>query len=363
MEMEIIEGGVCAAKGFAANGVHCGIRKNKSKKDLALIYSEVPANAAAVYTTNLVKGAPLAVTKRHLAKNGTARAVICNSGNANTCNAGGEELAEETSALLAKELGIAADEVVVASTGVIGLPMSIEPFKVGIPELVHGLGDHGDFAAEGILTTDTIKKEAAVSFFVGGKECRLGGIAKGSGMIRPNMATMLVFLTTDCAVTTPMLQKALSGDVQNTFNIQHRRRHLHKRYGRAARQRYGREQDDRRGGRGFLHIYESPEYRHGLPVQNACRGRGGRLEAAGMPSLGCEKRRFGKKGRKSGDLLLPRQDGDVRRGRELGQGALRNRVQRRRRGYRQGERKLPFPERNGSTLRKRGGRTVLRRKG
>jgi len=217
--MEIIEGGVCAANGFAANGVHCGIRKNKSKKDLALIYSEVPANAAAVYTTNLVKGAPLAVTKRHLAKSGTARAVICNSGNANTCNAGGEELAEETSALLAKELGIAADEVVVASTGVIGLPMSIEPFKVGIPELVHGLGDHGDFAAEGILTAASAKKEAAVSFFIGGKECRLGGIAKGSGMIHPNMATMLVFLTTDCAVTTPMLQKALSGDVQNTFNM------------------------------------------------------------------------------------------------------------------------------------------------
>jgi len=219
MDMEIIEGGVCAAKGFAANGVHCGIRKNKSKKDLALIYSEVPANAAAVYTTNLVKGAPLAVTKRHLAKSGTARAVICNSGNANTCNAGGEELAEETSALLAKELGIAADEVVVASTGVIGLPMSMEPFKAGIPELVRGLGDHGDFAAEGILTTDTIKKEAAVRFIVGGKECRLGGIAKGSGMIHPNMATMLVFLTTDCAVTTPMLQKAVSGDVQNTFNM------------------------------------------------------------------------------------------------------------------------------------------------
>lgn len=217
--MEIIEGGVCAAKGFTANGIHCGIRKNKTKKDLSLIYSEVPANAAAVYTTNLVKGAPLAVTKRHLAKSGTARAVICNSGNANTCAVGGEELAEETCALLAKELGISADEVVVASTGVIGLPMSIEPFKAGIPELVHGLGDHGNFAAEGIMTTDTAKKEAAVRFFAGGKECRIGGIAKGSGMIRPNMATMLVFLTTDCAITVPMLQKALSGDVQSTFNM------------------------------------------------------------------------------------------------------------------------------------------------
>ena len=205
--MKIIEGGVCAAKGFAASGIHCGIRKNKSKRDLALIYSEVPASAAAVYTTNLVKGAPLTVTKRHL-ENGVAQAVICNSGNANTCNANGIEIAEQMSALLGQALQIDPTNVVVASTGVIGQPLSIEPIQNGIPTLVAALGDHSNEAAEGIMTTDTKKKEIAVSFTVGGKECRIGGIAKGSGMIHPNMATMLVFITTDCAISPAMLQKA-----------------------------------------------------------------------------------------------------------------------------------------------------------
>ncbi len=217
--MKIISGGVCAAKGFTANGIHCGIRKNRSKRDLALIYSETPAQAAAVYTTNLVKGAPLTVTKNHIA-NGVAQAVICNSGNANTCNANGIEVAEKMSDALADVLGIAADDVVVASTGVIGQPLNLEPIITGIPALVAGLSrEGGGAAAEGIMTTDTVKKEIAVEFTVGGKTCRIGGIAKGSGMIHPNMATMLVFITTDTAISSEMLQKALSSDIANTFNM------------------------------------------------------------------------------------------------------------------------------------------------
>ena len=216
--MEIISGGVCAAKGFTANGIHCGIRKNKTKRDLALIYSECPASAAAVYTTNLVKGAPLTVTKSHIS-NGIAQAVICNSGNANTCNANGIEIAEQMSELLASELGISASDVVVASTGVIGQPLDIMPIKNGIPSLCAGLGKNNEQAAEGIMTTDTKQKSIAVSFNVGGRECRIGGIAKGSGMIHPNMATMLVFITTDCAISSEMLAKALSSDVKNTFNM------------------------------------------------------------------------------------------------------------------------------------------------
>ena len=218
-KMNIISGGVCAAKGFRASGVHCGIRKNRTKKDLTLIYSEKPASAAAVYTTNLVKGAPLKVTKKHL-ENGIAQAVICNSGNANTCNANGIEIAEQMSALLANELNIEPNDVVVASTGVIGQPLDIEPIAKGIPILVEQLSaDGGIDAAEGIMTTDTIKKEIAVEFTVGGKLCKMGGIAKGSGMIHPNMATMLVFITTDACISPSMLQKALSNDIQNTFNM------------------------------------------------------------------------------------------------------------------------------------------------
>ena len=217
--MKLIEGGICAAKGFTANGIHCGIRKNRTKRDLSLIYSQVPASAAAVYTTNLVKGAPLIVTKEHLA-NGTAQAVICNSGNANTCNANGIEIAQQMSALLADRLHIDPQDVVVASTGVIGQPMVITPIAEGIPALIAGLtADGSDRAAEGIMTTDTVKKEAAVEFTLGGKLCRLGGIAKGSGMIHPNMATMLVFLTTDAAISPALLQKALSADIANTFNM------------------------------------------------------------------------------------------------------------------------------------------------
>ncbi len=216
--MELIQGGVCAAKGFLANGIHCGIRKNKEKRDLALIFSEQKASAASVYTTNLVKGAPLLVTKAHL-QDGKAQAVICNSGNANTCNANGIEIAEAMSDLVADQMGIDAQDVVVASTGVIGQPLDITPIANGMAELAQGLGDHSDLAAEGIMTTDTKKKEIAVSFTIDGVECKLGGIAKGSGMIHPNMATMLVFLTTDCAISSALLQKALSTDIQSTFNM------------------------------------------------------------------------------------------------------------------------------------------------
>ena len=217
--MKTIDGGVCAAQGFTANGVHCGIRHNKTKKDLALIFSSVPATAAAVYTTNLVKGAPLTVTKRHLA-NGKAQAVICNSGNANTCNADGIEIAEKMSKMTADALGIDPTDIVVASTGVIGQPLPLEPIAAGIPSLAAGLSPDGsNDAAEGIMTTDTVKKEIAVEFEIGGKPCRIGGIAKGSGMIHPNMATMLVFITSDVAITPALLQKALSQDIANTFNM------------------------------------------------------------------------------------------------------------------------------------------------
>lgn len=216
--MNFIEGGVCAAKGFTAGGIHCGIRKNRKKRDLALIFSERRAAAAAVYTTNLVKGAPLLVTKNNIA-DGYACAVICNSGNANTCNANGVEIAEATCGLLAARLGISQSDVLVASTGVIGQPLDITPIKEGIPPLVASLGQNSREAAEGIMTTDLALKEVAVSFKLGGRECRLGGIAKGSGMIHPNMATMLVFITTDAAISPGMLQFALSSDVKNTFNM------------------------------------------------------------------------------------------------------------------------------------------------
>jgi len=219
MNIKLIEGGVTAAQGFKANGVHAGIRKNRTKKDLALILSSTPAAAAAVYTTNKVKGAPLLVTKENIS-DGYARAIICNSGNANTCNANGVEIATETCALLANELGISEKDVVVASTGVIGQPLDITPIKDAIPALAFGLSENGAAsAAEAIMTTDTKLKEIAVSFEIGGKICKMGAIAKGSGMIHPNMATMLVFITTDCAISPEMLQKALSGDVQNTFNM------------------------------------------------------------------------------------------------------------------------------------------------
>ncbi len=217
--MKTVNGGVCAAKGFTASGIHCGVRKNKTKRDIALIYSEKRASAAAVYTTNKVKGAPLTVTKKNIS-DGYAQAIICNSGNANTCNAGGIEIAETMCELVGKELSILPEDVVVASTGVIGQPLDITPIKNGMPKLASALSKDGSQnAAEGIMTTDTRLKEIAVSFELGGKTCTIGGIAKGSGMIHPNMATMLVFITTDCAISSEMLSKALSTDIKNTFNM------------------------------------------------------------------------------------------------------------------------------------------------
>ena len=217
--MELIKGGVCAAQGFSASGIHCGIRKSRTKRDLGLVYSSVPATAAAVYTTNLVKGAPLIVTKEHL-KDGKAQAIICNSGNANTCNANGIEIAEEMAKELSKKLDVKENDVVVASTGVIGLPLSMDPIRNGIPDLVASLSTSGnDNASEAIMTTDTRSKQVAVEFEIDGKVCKLGGMAKGSGMIHPNMATMLVFITSDCAISSQMLQKALKSDIQDTFNM------------------------------------------------------------------------------------------------------------------------------------------------
>ena len=217
--MEFIKGGVCAAKGFKAGGIHCGIRKNRTKRDLALIVSEKKAAAAAVYTTNLVKGAPLTVTKAHIS-DGYAKAVICNSGNANTCNANGIEIAEQTCELLGAELNISPEDIVVASTGVIGQPLDITPIKNGIPSLVKSLSaDGSENAAEGIMTTDTKIKEIAVSFEIGDKTCKIGGIAKGSGMIHPNMATMLSVTTTDAKISHDLLQEMVSEIVSDSFNM------------------------------------------------------------------------------------------------------------------------------------------------
>ncbi len=217
--MEHISGGVCAPLGFKAGGVHCGIRKNRVKRDLSLIISEVPASASAVYTQNLVKGAPIYVTQRNLA-DGIAQAAICNSGNANTCNADGEDVAWQMCQLTAEVTGVKPEDVIVGSTGVIGQPLDINPIKAGMPALYAAVHDNGSQeAAEGIMTTDTKLKEVAVTFVAGGKTCKLGGIAKGSGMIHPNLATMLVFLTCDAAIAPHMLKKALYDNVQDTFNM------------------------------------------------------------------------------------------------------------------------------------------------
>lgn len=217
--MQFIEGGITAAKGYKAAGEHLGIRKKPGKRDVALVVSETPASATACYTQNLVKGAPLLVTKQHLA-NGIAQAIICNSGNANTCNDNGVEIADGMCALVERYTGIHAGDVIVASTGVIGQPMTLEPFEEGIGMLAAALkADGGHHAAQAIMTTDTVPKEVAVVFEMGGKTCTLGGMAKGSGMIHPNMATMLCFLTTDAAVAPDALQEALSAVVKDTFNM------------------------------------------------------------------------------------------------------------------------------------------------
>ena len=216
--MKFINGSVTAAKGFKASGVHCGIRKNRSKKDLALIVCEKRAAAACVYTKNLVKGAPIYVTKENVA-DGYARAIICNSGNANTCNENGIEIARNMCSLCEEYADISASDVIVASTGVIGQPLDITPIKNGMSELVASLGSDPSPAAQAIMTTDTMDKQFAVEFTADGKKCVVGGIAKGSGMIHPNMATMLVFVTSDVDISPEMLQKALSSDVEDSFNM------------------------------------------------------------------------------------------------------------------------------------------------
>ncbi len=227
--MEIISGGICAPKGFKANGIYCGIKKTNidnqnsktpHKNDLGLIFSEAVCTTAAVYTTNKVKGAPIIVTKKNLEKtNKKTKAVIVNSKNANTCNADGEEKAYRMCCLAAEKLAVKPEEVIVASTGVIGQVLPIEPIENGISDLVNGLSENGnEAAATAIMTTDTIKKEYAVQFEAGGRICKIGGMAKGSGMIHPNMATTLNFITTDTAISAEMLQKALDDIVKVTYN-------------------------------------------------------------------------------------------------------------------------------------------------
>ena len=212
MDFVWTNGGVCAPKGFKASGVHCGIRKNKTKKDLALIVSDNLCSAAAVYTTNKVYGAPITVTRQHL-ENGKAQAVICNSGNANTCNADGVQKAKMMADLVSKQSGIPASDV-------IGQVLPIEPIQQGMAQLVSELNYNGsDDAATAIMTTDTVKKEFAVGFTLGGKQVTIGAIAKGSGMIHPNMATLLCFVTTDVCISPDMLKKALGEVVVDTLNM------------------------------------------------------------------------------------------------------------------------------------------------
>lgn len=220
MGFKKIDGGVCAAKGFLANGLNCGLNSNKDKNDLCLVFSEALCNAAAVYTQNKVKGAPITVTKNHLEKSGNkAQAVIANSKNANTCNADGVEKAERMCQLAASALNIEPEKVIVASTGVIGKVLPIEPIENSIDSLAKGLSHTGnEKAATAIMTTDTVKKEVAVQFEIAGVVCTLGGMAKGSGMIHPNMATTLNFITTDAAISSQLLQKALSDIVKVTYN-------------------------------------------------------------------------------------------------------------------------------------------------
>ncbi len=217
---KVIDGGVCAAKGFKANGLNCGLNPDRAKNDLGLLVSDAPCNTAGVYTQNKVKGAPVIVTKNHIAETGgKSRAVIMNSKNANTCNADGIEKAEKMCELAAEQLGLAPEAVLVASTGVIGQIFPIEPIENSIAELVKGLSyDGNERAATAIMTTDTVKKEYALETELGGKVCHIGGMAKGSGMIHPNMATTLNFVTTDAAISCELLQKALSEIVKVTYN-------------------------------------------------------------------------------------------------------------------------------------------------
>lgn len=219
MQIKFIDGGVCAPSGFSAGGIHCGIRKNRTKRDLAMIKSDTMCTAAAVYTTNLVKGAPILVTRANI-ENGKAKAIICNSGNANTCNADGEQKARMMCEIAGQALSVDPSDVIVASTGVIGQVLPIEPIRSHAEALADAMGyDNSLDAAEAIMTTDTMAKNIAVEFMLGGKTCRIGAIAKGSGMIHPNMATMLCFVTTDAAISAQALRTALKSVADCTFNM------------------------------------------------------------------------------------------------------------------------------------------------
>ncbi len=219
MSYKFIDGSVTAAKGFKASGIHCGIRKNKSKRDIGMIYCEKRCTAGAVYTTNLVQSSPITITRQNLS-DGYAQAVIANSGNANTCNADGDIKARKMCELAAEALKISPDDVIVASTGVIGQILPLEPIENAIPELVSQLSENGaSNAAEAIMTTDTVSKEVAAETTINGKTVRIGGISKGSGMIHPNMATMLCFVTTDAAISAEMIKKAVKKAADDTFNM------------------------------------------------------------------------------------------------------------------------------------------------
>ena len=215
-----VDGGVCAARGFVANGLNAGINPDKKKNDMCLVYSQEPCSAAGVYTQNKVKGAPVIVTRENLKKShGIAHAILANSKNANTCNFDGIEIAEKACRLAADQLGIKPEEVIIGSTGVIGQRLSIQPFEDYMKPLAEGMtADGNDRAAYAIMTTDTVMKQVAVEFKIGDAVCRMGGMAKGSGMIHPNMATTLNFLTSDVAITPELIQKALSDVVKVTYN-------------------------------------------------------------------------------------------------------------------------------------------------
>lgn len=212
---------ICSPIGFKASGIHCGLKKNLLKKDLALIYSDVVASSCGVYTKNKVKGAPLIVTKHHL-NNKKAQAIIINSGNANTCNGvNGLSNAKKMTQLCAEELNIKNDNVLVASTGVIGVPLNIDAIKDGIPKLVNNLSsnfEEAKNAALAIMTTDTTEKQAGIQLNIGGKKVTLAAMAKGSGMIHPNMATMLSFITTDISISPSLLKEALKKSVNISYN-------------------------------------------------------------------------------------------------------------------------------------------------
>lgn len=214
--MKIIDGGVCAAKGFKAGSVRCGIKASRTNDDTAIIFSECECNAAATYTMNRVKAAPVYVTMEHL-ENGVARAIVANSGNANACAPDGMENARRMAKAAASFLGVEEEDVAVASTGVIGQRIDIECIEEHLSEIVLS-DDASEQANRAIMTTDTRTKTAAVEFTVGGKTCRIGGICKGSGMIHPNMGTMLSFITTDCAISHEMLTDALQENVKKTYN-------------------------------------------------------------------------------------------------------------------------------------------------